>query len=121
MFVKTLTLVLTDGPYISEYADMAYKIASTALKSYNVNIFLYMDALHIPKMGQNPALFANAGRLFTELAQKGVRIRACPRCGSARGYVSNNMRDYPDEIKITSLYDLQDMISSSDKVISLTR
>ncbi|HWQ19866.1 MAG TPA: DsrE family protein [Methanotrichaceae archaeon] len=119
--MKTLTLVLTDGPYISEYAEMAYKIASAAMKSCNVNIFLYMDALHIPKIGQSPAIFANAGKLFTELAERGVRIRACPRCGSARGYVSNGMQDYPGEIKITSLYDLQEMISCSDKVIPLTR
>ncbi len=38
--MKTLTIVLTDGPYISEYAEMAYKIAQVALKEHQVNIFL---------------------------------------------------------------------------------
>jgi tRNA 2-thiouridine synthesizing protein D len=119
--MKILTLILTDGPYISEYADMAYKIADAALKNYNVNIFLYMDALHIPKIGQNPALFPNSGKLFACLAERGVKIRACPRCGSARGYSSNGTQDYPEGIKITSLYDLQEMIANSDKVIALSR
>jgi tRNA 2-thiouridine synthesizing protein D len=118
---KILTIVLTDGPYISEYAEIAYKIASAALKDYHVNIFLYLDALHIPKLGQNPALFANAGKLFEDLAHRGTKIRACPRCGNARGYKTENTPDYPPGIEISSLYDLHEMISGSDKVISLTR
>ena len=47
--MKTLTIVLTDGPYISEYAEIAYKLAETALKHYKVNIFMYLDGVHIPK------------------------------------------------------------------------
>ena len=57
-----LTIILTDGPYISGYAEMAYKMASAAQKMHKVNIFLYLDAVHIPKIGQNPAFFANAGK-----------------------------------------------------------
>ena len=46
--MKTLTIILTDGPYISQYAEMAYKIASEALKLkvFQVNIFLY-QSVHI--------------------------------------------------------------------------
>jgi tRNA 2-thiouridine synthesizing protein D len=36
---------------------MAYKIASRALNVFQVNIFLYLDAVHIPKSGQNPSHF----------------------------------------------------------------
>jgi tRNA 2-thiouridine synthesizing protein D len=119
--LKTLTILLTDGPYISEYAEIAYKIANAALEEYNVNIFLYLDALHIPKLGQSPLQFPTAGRLFQNLADRGVTIRACPRCGMARGYNPENTKDYPEAIKITSLYDLQKMIGESDKTISITR
>ena len=52
--MKILTTVLTDGPYISEYAEIAYKLADAELKQYQVNIFLYLDAVHIPKKYQNP-------------------------------------------------------------------
>jgi len=126
--LKTLTIVLTDGPYISEYAEVTYKLARAALKQYNVNIFLYLDAVHIPKKSQDPSFFTNAGQLFSGLAEKGVVIRACARCASARGYIpeeeiiqGSNCRDYLPGIRITSLYELSEMLSKSDRVISLSR
>ncbi len=126
--MKTLTIVLTDGPYISEYADIAYKLAESALEQYKVNIFLYLDAVHIPKKGQNPSLFTNAGQLISGLTEKGVVIRACARCAGARGYLpeeeiieGSNCRDYYPGIKITSIYELSEMLSKSDRVISLSR
>lgn len=126
--MKTLTLLLTDGPYISEYAEIACKLAEAALKRYQVNIFLYLDAVHIPKKGQNPSFFASAGELFSGLAEKGAVIRACARCAAARGYIAEeevlngtNCRDYFPGIEISSLYELSKMISKSDRVISLSR
>ncbi|HNW38053.1 MAG TPA: DsrE/DsrF/TusD sulfur relay family protein [Methanosarcina vacuolata] len=126
--MKTLTIVLTDGPYISEYADIAYKLAEAALENHKVNMFLYLDAVHIPKKGQDPSFFTNAGQLFSGLAEKGVVIRACARCAGARGYISeeeimqgSNCRDYLPGIRITSLYELSEMLGKSDRVISLSR
>jgi tRNA 2-thiouridine synthesizing protein D len=126
--LKTLTIVLTDGSYISEYAEIAYKLAEAALKQYKVNIFLYLDAVHIPKSGQNPSFFTNAGQLFSSLAEKGAIIRACARCASARGYIpveeiieGSNCKDYFPGIRITSLYELSEMLYKSDRVISLSR
>jgi tRNA 2-thiouridine synthesizing protein D len=122
--LKTLTVILTDGPYISEYADMAYKIAKVALKEHRVNIFLYLDAVHIPKLGQSPSQFPNAGELFQELARSGAIVRSCSRCAAARGYLPDEAgvcKDYYDGIKITSIYDLAEMLSKSDRVINLSR
>ena len=122
--MKTLTIILTDGPYISEYAEIAYKIAKEALKGSQVNIFLYLDAVHIPKAGQKPSLFGNAGSLFQELAEKGAVVRACVRCAAARGYLAKEdgiCSEYHQGIKITSLYDLAEMLKKSDKVIALSR
>lgn len=119
--MKTLTILLTDGPYISECAEIASRIASEALKKYRVNIFLYLDALHIPKLHQHPQAVTNIGNLFTDLAERGARIRGCPRCAAARGYQEENNSEYPDLIKVSSLYDLQEMIAESDRVISITR
>ncbi|MGV8174285.1 MAG: DsrE/DsrF/TusD sulfur relay family protein [Methanothrix sp.] len=126
--MKTLTIILTDGPYISEYAEIAYKIASEALKcsrvNIRVNIFLYLDAVAIPRLGQKPSLFADAGWLFQELAERGVTVRACARCAGARGYLAGedgSCPDYHQGIKITSLYDLAEMLKESDRVIALSR
>jgi len=122
--LKTLTILLTDGPYISEYAEMAYKIATEALKRCEVNIFLYLDAVHIPKRNQDPSLFRNAGMLFQELAERGAVVRACVRCAAARGYLADEQGicpDYYPGIKVTSLYDLAEMLKKSDRVIALSR
>jgi tRNA 2-thiouridine synthesizing protein D len=126
--LKALTIILTDGPYISEYAEIACKLAEAALEKYQVNIFLYLDAVHIPKQGQNPSFFTNSGEIFTRLAEKGAVIRACARCAAARGYIAEeetasetNCRDYFPGINISSLYELSEMLSKSDRVISLSR
>ncbi|MDQ1276848.1 MAG: hypothetical protein QG610_2426 [Euryarchaeota archaeon] len=126
--MKTLTIVLTDGPYISEYAEIACKLAENALKLYQVNIFLYLDAVNIPKKGQNPSFFSNTGELFASLAGKDAIIRACARCAAARGYLAeedtlkgSNCEDYLPGIKISSLYELAEMLKKSDRVISLSR
>ncbi len=122
--MKTLTIVLTDGPYISEYAEIAQKIASEALKISHVNIFLYLDAVHLARKGQEPSLFANSGKRFQELAERGAVIRACARCSAARGYHADKEGICPDfvrGIKISSLYDLAGMIKESDRVIALSR
>jgi len=122
--LKTLTIILTDGPYISEYAEMANKIAKDALKEHQVNVFLYLDAVHIPKIRQCPLQFANIGELFRQLAKSGAVVRACSRCAAARGYLPDEdgaCPDYYEGIKITSIYDLAEMLSKSDKVITLSR
>ncbi|MDI9616173.1 MAG: DsrE family protein [Methanothrix sp.] len=120
--MKTLTIVLTDGPYINQNAEIAYRIARAALRNCRVNIFLYLDAVHIPKRGQRPVQFMNIGSLFQELASMGATIRACPRCASSRGYASENgvCQEYIEGVRITSLYDLERMIRESDRVISLS-
>lgn len=122
--MTTLTIILTDGPYISEYAEMGYKIARAALiQQHKVNIFLYLDAVHIPKSGQDPAFFANAGELFRELVLLGACVEACPRCATARGYAPMDERseDYICGIRITSLHRMAQMLQQSDKVVALSR
>lgn len=116
---KKITIILTEGPYRSQYADIAYKIASNALKlGYGVNIFLYMDATHIPKKGQNPHSFPNVGDRYNKLIKRGADIRACIRCATARGHTC--IKDpYIAGVKITSVYDIPQWIKESDKVISL--
>lgn len=83
-FLKTLTIVLTGGPYISEYAQIACKIAESALQHYQLNIFLYLDAVHIPKRGQSPTFFANVSEIFANHADEMAITGACPRGAKAR-------------------------------------
>jgi len=49
-------------------------------------------------------------------------VRACARCAAARGYRAEEdgtCPDYLQGIKITSLYDLAEMLEKSDRVIAL--
>ena len=68
--MKTLTIVLTDGPYISEYAEIAYKLTEAALKKYKVNIFLYLDAVHIPKKIKIQPSLSMQDSFFLNLLEK---------------------------------------------------
>ncbi len=116
---KTLTIVLTEGPYRSQYADIAYEIAKSALgKNYKVNLFLYMDATHIPKKEQNPHSFPNVAEKFRDLIKEGADIRACVRCATARGH-SCAKKPYIKGVKISNVYDLAGWIKDSHRVISL--
>jgi tRNA 2-thiouridine synthesizing protein D len=57
--------------------------------------------VHVPKKGQSPSFFNNAGELFSRLTEKGVKIRACARCAAARGYLrEENRAENKDENQI---------------------
>jgi tRNA 2-thiouridine synthesizing protein D len=115
---KMLVIVLLDGPYISQYADIGYKMALTALKiGYEVKIFLYMDAVHLPRKYQDPRVLPNISLAFKELIKNGCEIKACVRCAAARGYIDES--DYLEKVEITSVYDLAEWMDENSKVIML--
>lgn len=117
---KTMVIVLLDGPYISQYAEIGYKMAEAALnQGYRVKIFLYMDGVHILQKDQNPRDFQNVSQNFKDLIRKGVEIKACIRCAAARGYVDQS--NYLDGVEITSVYDLAEWMKKDNKIITLGR
>lgn len=117
---KTLTIIITEGPYRSQYIEIAHNIVESALNNqYNVNLFLYMDATHIPKKNQNPNSFPNVVHRLKKLIEKGVDVRACIRCATARGYACDKSA-YLSGVSITSVYDIPEWIKKSDKVITLS-
>jgi tRNA 2-thiouridine synthesizing protein D len=117
---KTMVIVLLDGPYISQYAKIGYKMAEAALnQGYEVKIFLYMDGVHIPQKDQNPRDFQNVSQNFKDLIKKGAEIKVCIRCAAARGYVDHSY--YLDGVEITSVYDLAEWMKKDNKIITLGR
>lgn len=115
---KVLVIVLLDGPYISQYADIGYNMAKTALKmGYEVKIFLYMDGVNLPRKDQDPRALPNISLLFEELIKKGCEIKACIRCAAARGYVDES--HYLENVEITSVYDLAEWMDENSKVVML--
>lgn len=117
---KTMIIVLLDGPYISQYADIGYQLAESALnRGYVVKIFLYMDGVHMIQKDQNPRDFHNISQLFTCLMEKGCEIKACIRCANARGYTDQSQ--FLDGVEITSVYDLVEWMKKDSKIITLGR
>jgi tRNA 2-thiouridine synthesizing protein D len=98
---------------------MAYEMADAALNlGYGVNIFMYMDATHIPKKEQNPHSFPNVAEKYRKLIRRGADIRACIRCATARGH-SCAQKPYIKGVNITSVYDIPQWVKESRHVISL--
>ena len=117
---KILTIILTEGPYRSQYVEMAHNLAESALNNgYGVNLFLYMDATHIPKKNQNPHSFPNVGERLKHLINEGAVVRACVRCATARGHACDKT-SYLGGVSITSVYDIPGWVRESDKVITLS-
>lgn len=112
---KTLTIILTRGPYISDYADVAINTALQAKKmGYKVNLFLYLDGVwnaHIRKEKQ----FNNPGEWLRWCIRKGVDVAACHRCSEARDLVPENIID---GVEIGGVYKLLDFLKVSDRVLT---
>ncbi|BAM70479.1 conserved hypothetical protein [Methanothermobacter sp. CaT2] len=116
---KILTIVVTEGPYRYQYADIAFEMAESAIKNgYDVRIFLYMDGTHIPKRNQAPQSFPNSAERLRSLVKKGVKVTSCIRCSTARGYTCSE-RPYIMGVEIKSVYDLGEWIKDSHRVITL--
>jgi tRNA 2-thiouridine synthesizing protein D len=115
---ETMVIVLLDGPYISQYADIGYRMAKSARKlGYGVKIFLYMDGVHIPQKDQNPRDFPTSSKIIEELIEKGCEIKACVRCATARGYIDKS--HYVSGVEITSVYDLAEWMDEKSKFVIL--
>lgn len=116
--MKTLTILLNRGPYLSEYADLAINTALAAKnKGYNVNMYLYIDGVWAPHTKQEPVVFPNVGKHFKEALSKGVNIKICARCADARGLKGEEVLA---GIPMVGLYEFINWLKESDKVITFT-
>ena len=115
---KNITILLSRGPYSSEYADMALKFANRALdKGYSVNLFLYQDGVWVQHANQGPKRFPNVGKLLEDAVAKGLQVKACERCSQARGLDRDDLVSCGS---INSLYDFVDWVAQADKTITFS-
>ncbi len=116
--IKTLTIVLNRGPFISEYADMAVELAIEAKKKgYNVNLYLYLDGVWVPHVKRDKD-FSNVGDRLRWAIKKGVNVKSCARCADeARDITSEDMIE---GVPLVGIYSLVDWLKESDKVVTFT-
>ncbi|MBI2849233.1 MAG: DsrE family protein [Chloroflexi bacterium] len=114
---KTLTILLNRGPFVSEYADLALKMALKAKeRGHNVNLYCYVDGVWAPHVkAEKP--YENVGRLLREALEKGVSVKMCARCADARDVTEG---DVIEGIPLVGLFDFIDWMKESDKVITFT-
>ena len=114
---KTLTILLNRGPFVSEYADLAVKLAIKAReKGHKVNLYLYVDGVWAPHV-KAAKPYANVGARLREAMQKGVHVKACNRCAEARDIVAG---DVIEGIPLVGLFDFTEWMRESDKVLTFT-
>jgi len=125
---KTVAMMLFSAPFSSQYADHMCRLAEKALEMrYNVEIFLYGDAVHAQMSDQRPKTFFPVGDAIKRLIEKGAAVYSCEICSIARGYITGELKDGKKDysstkvvegIRFCSIYGFVEMLGRADKVLS---
>jgi len=114
-----LTVVVNDAPYGGERAWNALRLASASVSAevgMEVRVFLMGDAVVAAKRGQvTPEGYYNLERMLSELAGKGVQIRACGTCMKFRGISDAKLIE---DIQWGTMMILAGWVKESDRVVA---
>lgn len=117
--MATIGFLLTAAPLQTEHPETAFRIAEAALdKGHDVQMFFYLDGVYNPNQCQTfPDLAVMPHDRVRTLLDKGAKIVACGICVNARGL--QNGRDYVEGVVVGGLPDFAEIVSESDRLISL--
>ena len=81
------------SPYMNRSSGALLDCLRAALEAHaSVDLYCYLDGVHVGHLGQKPSEFENIGEGLTELSEKAAKrglqcqMLACGRCAAARGY-----------------------------------
>jgi len=90
---STIGYFQCQSPYMHRNSLSAVRCLSAALEAHaSVELYAYLDGIHLGHTGQHPAECENIGEWLEEIADKAARkglqcqMLACRRCATARGY-----------------------------------
>lgn len=116
--MKTL-IIINDGPYGTEKAYNALRIAIQLGKDYKdseARIFLMADAATCALTGQEtPDGYYNIERMLKLAVAKGAKIKICGTCAAARG-IKN--AQFVKGAELSTMAELSEWIADSDKVLT---
>ena len=117
LLMNTVTIVLQDAPYGNEKVWNALRLTQALLTTdTKVRIFLYADSVTAAKKGQNPPKgFYNVGEMLKALIDKGVEVRSCLTCTSARGLVQD---DFVEGAVVGKTLDLARWVAEGGQVMT---
>ncbi|MFH1130030.1 MAG: DsrE family protein [Pseudomonadota bacterium] len=110
-------IIINDGPYGSERAYQALRLADVLLKVENdleLNVFLLGDGVSCAKKGQvTPDGYYNIERMLKPIVKRG-NVIACQTCMDARGLTEEDMME---GVRKTRLGELAQATLEADKVL----
>ena len=117
--MKTL-IIINDGPYGTEKAYNALRIANQLGKDYKdemeVRIFLMADAATCALAGQEtPDGYYNIERMLKLSVNKGAQVKICGTCAAARGIKD---AEFVEGAELSTMKELAEWIADSDKVMT---
>lgn len=114
--MNMVTIVLQDAPYGNEKVWNALRLSQALLSAgSSVRIFLYGDSVTAAKKGQNPPKgYYNISEMLKGLIDKGVQVRSCLTCTSARGLAQE---DFIEGAEVGKTIDLARWISEGGQVM----
>ncbi|MFH2111297.1 MAG: DsrE family protein [Candidatus Bathyarchaeota archaeon] len=114
-----LTIIVNDPPYGSEKPWNALRLASTAASeemAMKVRVFLMGDSVVAAKRGQKtPDGFYNMEKMLQALIHRGVEVKVCGTCITARGLDPSEL---VEGVEKGSMKILAEWIRDSDRVVS---
>jgi len=114
--MSVVTIVLQDAPYGNEKVWNALRLSQALISAGSkVRIFLYGDSVVAAKRGQSPPKgYYNVGEMLSALMVKGVEVKSCLTCTSARGLVQE---DFIEGALIGKTIDLARWVHEGEKVM----
>jgi len=90
---STIGYLQLESPYMHRAALYAVASLSAALEVHSsIELYAYLDGVHLGHIGQNPTEHENIGKGLEELSERAAKrglqcqMIACARCSTARGY-----------------------------------
>jgi tRNA 2-thiouridine synthesizing protein C len=90
---STVGYLQLSSPYMNRSSQALLQCLHAALESHtSVDLYCYLDGIHVGHQGQSPTEFDNIGAGLEEISDKAAKrglqcqMLACGRCAAARGY-----------------------------------
>ena len=115
-----MLILLCESPFQNEIVDQALDISKSALgKGHMVDIYLMMDGVYNPVTSQSgePFHMDSISDRFKELVELGANVSGCRVCMELRGVTEEML---PDGIDVGGIFDLGEMMTEADIVLSMT-
>lgn len=118
--MQKILIIINDGPYGTEKAYNALRMAMTLQKEHGenvqVNIFLLADAVFCGLPNQNtPDGYYNIERMLKSVIKRGGNVKSCGGCSEARGIAK---LEFIEGVHLSNMKEFTQWTVECDKVLT---